>query len=217
MFPRAEKEAIERMQKMEEDRQAQTVADAGEQAAPELTADPETNPAVVFETKLAHAHVSELQSVASVTSAEQAVVADSHPAKAAAPANMPVSATASAPVAAPAHAAADTGKIGIEDFAKVELRVAIVRVAERVPKADRLLRLEVDLGYEQRQIVAGIAEAYTPESLIGRKVVIVANLAPRKLRGLESNGMIVAASLGEKGKPVLAGFLEDVEIGARLK
>ena len=85
------------------------------------------------------------------------------------------------------------------------------------PKADRLLRLEVDLGYEQRQIVAGIAEAYTPESLIGRKVVIVANLAPRKLRGLESNGMIVAASLGEKGKPVLAGFLEDVEIGARLK
>ena len=108
-------------------------------------------------------------------------------------------------------------KIGIEDFAKVELRVAIIRVAERVPKADRLLRLEVDLGYEQRQIVAGIAEAYTPESLIGRKVVIVANLAPRKLRGLESNGMIVAASVGEKGKPVLAGFLEDVEIGARLK
>ena len=108
-------------------------------------------------------------------------------------------------------------KIGIEDFAKVDLRVAIIRVAERVPKADRLLRLEVDLGYEQRQILAGIAEAYTPESLIGRKVVIVANLAPRKLRGLESNGMIVAASLGEKGKPVLAGFLEDVEIGARLK
>jgi methionyl-tRNA synthetase len=108
-------------------------------------------------------------------------------------------------------------KISIEDFAKVELRVAIIRVAERVPKADRLLRLEVDLGYEQRQIVAGIAEAYAPESLIGRKVVIVANLAPRKLRGLESNGMIVAASVGEKGKPVLAGFLEDAEIGARLK
>ena len=68
-----------------------------------------------------------------------------------------------------------------------------------------------------RQIVAGIAEAYEPEKLIGRKVVIVANLQPRKLRGLESNGMIVAASVGEKGKPVLAGFLEDVEIGARLK
>jgi methionyl-tRNA synthetase len=108
-------------------------------------------------------------------------------------------------------------KITIEDFAKVELRVAQIKVAERVPKADKLLRLEVDLGYEQRQILAGIAEHYTPESLIGRKVVIVANLAPRKLRGLESNGMIVAASLGEAGKPVLAGFLEEVEIGARLK
>ncbi len=108
-------------------------------------------------------------------------------------------------------------KISIDDFMKVELRVAQIKVAERVPKADKLLRLEVDLGYEQRQILAGIAEAYEPESLIGRKVVIVANLAPRKLRGLESNGMIVAASIGEKGKPVLAGFLEDVEIGARLK
>jgi methionyl-tRNA synthetase len=110
-----------------------------------------------------------------------------------------------------------TEKITIEDFAKVELRVAQIKVAERVPKADKLLRLEVDLGYEQRQILAGIAEHYSPESLIGRKVVIVANLAPRKLRGLESNGMIVAASLGEAGKPVLAGFLEEVEIGARLK
>ncbi len=108
-------------------------------------------------------------------------------------------------MAAP-QTSAEQPKISIEDFAKVELRVAVIRVAERVPKADRLLRLEVDLGYEQRQIVAGIAEAYTPESLIGRKVVIVANLAPRKLRGLESNGMLVAASVGEKGTPVLAGF-----------
>ena len=119
------------------------------------------------------------------------------------------------PAAVQASAASE--KITIDDFAKIELRVAQVKVAERVPKADKLLRLEVDLGYETRQILAGIAEAYEPESLIGRKVVIVANLAPRKLRGLESNGMIVAASLGEKGKPVLAGFLEDVEIGARLK
>lgn len=107
-------------------------------------------------------------------------------------------------------------KITIDDFTKVELRVAQIKVAERVPKADKLLRLEVDLGYEQRQILAGIAEAYAPESLVGRKIVIVANLAPRKLRGLESNGMLLAASL-EGGKPVLAGFLEDVEIGARLK
>ena len=108
------------------------------------------------------------------------------------------------------------GKISIDDFAKVELRVALVKVAERVPKADKLLRLEVDLGTETRQILAGIAESYTPESLIGRKVVVVTNLAPRKLRGLESNGMIVAAS-PEGGKAVLAGFLEDVPIGTRLK
>lgn len=128
-----------------------------------------------------------------------------------------------APAAKPADAppspepSAPPLKISIEDFAKVELRVGQVRVAERVKGADRLLRLEVDIATEVRQIVAGIAEAYAPESLIGRKVVIVANLQPRKLRGLESNGMIVAASLGEHGKPVLAGFLEDIEIGARLK
>jgi len=108
-------------------------------------------------------------------------------------------------------------KITIDDFLKVELRVAQIKVAERVPKADKLLRLEVDLGYETRQILAGIAEAYAPESLIGRKIVIIANLAPRKMRGLESNGMLLAASLGVAGKPVLAGFLEEVEIGARLK
>lgn len=107
-------------------------------------------------------------------------------------------------------------KISIDDFTKIELRVGQIKVAERVPKADKLLRLEVDLGTETRQVLAGIAEAYDPESLIGRKVVIVANLAPRKLRGLESNGMIVAASL-EGGRPVLAGFLEDVPVGARLK
>jgi methionyl-tRNA synthetase len=108
------------------------------------------------------------------------------------------------------------GKITIDDFAKVELRVAQVKVAERVKGADKLLRLEVDLGTETRQILAGIAEAYAPETLIGRKIVIVANLAPRKLRGLESNGMLLAASL-EGGKPVLASFLEDVPVGARLK
>jgi methionyl-tRNA synthetase len=108
------------------------------------------------------------------------------------------------------------GKISIDDFAKVDLRVAQVKVAERVKGADKLLRLEVDLGTETRQILAGIAEAYAPETLVGRKIVIVANLAPRKLRGLQSNGMLLAASL-EGGKPVLAGFLEDVPVGARLK
>ncbi|HUZ05720.1 MAG TPA: methionine--tRNA ligase, partial [Acidobacteriaceae bacterium] len=127
---------------------------------------------------------------------------------------VPAAATTSAPENAQASITAVPTKITIEDFSKVELRVAQIKVAERIKGADRLLRLEVDLGYEQRQIIAGIAEAYAPESLIGRKVVIVANLAPRKLRGFESNGMIVAASLGEKGMPVLAGFLEDIEIGA---
>jgi methionyl-tRNA synthetase len=122
----------------------------------------------------------------------------------------------SAPLNKPVTTAAPDGKITIDDFAKVELRVAQVKVAEKVKGADKLLRLEVDLGTEVRQIVAGIAEAYAPETLVGRKVVIVANLQPRKLRGLESNGMIVAASL-EGGRPVLAAFLEDVPVGARLK
>jgi methionyl-tRNA synthetase len=124
-------------------------------------------------------------------------------------------ATQAVPTEAKTPAVSD-GKITIDDFAKIELRVGLVKVAERVPKSDKLLRLEVDLGTEVRQVLAGIAEAYAPETLVGRKVVIVANLAPRKMRGLESNGMIVAASL-EGGKPVLASFLEDVPIGARLK
>ena len=121
------------------------------------------------------------------------------------------------PVSSPKPAATvPDGKITIDDFVKVELRVGVVKVAEKVKNADKLLRLEVDIGTEVRQIVAGIAEAYAPETLVGRKVVIVANLAPRKLRGLESNGMIVAAS-PEGGQPVLAGFLEEVPLGARLK
>jgi methionyl-tRNA synthetase len=107
--------------------------------------------------------------------------------------------------------------IAIEDFAKVDLRVGLVRSAEKVKGADKLLHLHIDIGEPQlRSIVAGIASAYEPSALVGRKVVIVANLAPRKLRGLESQGMIVAASL-EGGKPVLAAFIEDVPVGARLK
>jgi methionyl-tRNA synthetase len=97
------------------------------------------------------------------------------------------------------------------------LRAAVVKVAERIPKADKLLRLEVDLGDEQRQILSGIAEWYTPEELIGRRIIIVANLAPRKMRGLESHGMLLAASEGENGKPMLATFAEDVAPGTRLK
>jgi methionyl-tRNA synthetase len=111
---------------------------------------------------------------------------------------------------------ASSPTITIDDVIKVDLRVAQILVAERIPKADKLLRLEVDLGYEKRQILAGIAQYYEPEKLVGRKIVIVANLAPRKMRGLVSNGMLLAASL-EGGSPVLAGFLEEVPLGARLK
>jgi methionyl-tRNA synthetase len=118
---------------------------------------------------------------------------------------------------APSNIAPLADPITIDDFVKIDLRVGQVKSAESVKGADKLLHLKVDIGEpEPRTIVAGIAKAYQPEQLIGRKVVIVANLAPRKLRGLESRGMIVAASL-EDTPPVLAAFLEDVPIGARLK
>jgi len=119
---------------------------------------------------------------------------------------------------------ADAGAVGvtnfidITDFAKVDLRVGEVRTAERIPKADKLLLLTVDIGEEKpRQILAGIAQFYEPESLVGRKIVVVANLKPRKLRGYESQGMLLAASVGDEGKPVIATFAEDVPNGARLK
>jgi methionyl-tRNA synthetase len=130
----------------------------------------------------------------------------------------PAAATAAQPGAAPAtNAPATNAKISIDDFTKVEMRVGQVKTAERVAGADKLLKVMVDVGEEVRQIVAGIATAYQPEQLVGRKVVVVVNLQPRKLRGVESNGMIVAASVGPEGKPVLAGFLEDVPVGSRLK
>src|SRR5579875_1227891 len=108
-------------------------------------------------------------------------------------------------------------KITIEDFAKVDLRAGTIISAEPIPGATKLLKLQVDIGSEVRQVCAGIAEYYKPEELIGMKVVIVANLQPRKMRGVESNGMIVAASVGEQGKPVLVTFKEEVPNGARLK
>jgi methionyl-tRNA synthetase len=109
------------------------------------------------------------------------------------------------------------GLISIDEFAKVDLRVGQVKAAEKVKGSDKLLHLKVDIGEpEPRTIVAGIALAYQPEQLIGRKVVIIANLQPRKLRNITSQGMIVAASLGD-GLPVLAGFHEDIPVGARLK
>ena len=119
--------------------------------------------------------------------------------------------------APPANVAPPSPKIAIDDFGKVDLRVGEVKFAERVKGSDKLMHMKVDIGEpDVRTIVAGIAEAYTPEQMLGRKVVIVANLQPRKLKGIESNGMIVAASV-EGGKPVLAGFHEDIPVGARLK
>jgi len=143
-----------------------------------------------------------------------------------APAATPATATATpAAIEAPAAVAVPdpnapaplAEQITIDDFVKIDLRVGTVLTAEKVEKADKLLRLTVDIGLEVRQIVAGIAKAYDPATLVGRKVVIVANLAPRKLRGIESQGMIVAASLGDHGTPALAAFLELVPNGARLK
>ncbi len=125
-----------------------------------------------------------------------------------------------AAAAAPTAAAAtptEPAKIGIEDFTKVELRVGQVKSAERIQGADKLLKLMVDIGDEVRQVLAGIALGYTPEELVGRKVVVVTNLAPRKMRGLESNGMLLAASAGADGKPILCTFAEDIPVGSKVK
>jgi len=212
LFPRADKEAITRMNELEQKNNGTTTTTA-------KPADSRISKLHSLIDGLAVAMAESTSESSAITAFDSAIgetlreifgVRARTPAPAAVPAP---AASVPAPASAPAL---PEGKISIDDFTKVELRVAQVKVAERVPKADKLLRLEVDLGYETRQILAGIAEAYAPESLIGRKVVIVANLAPRKLRGLESNGMIVAASV-EGGRPVLASFLEDVEIGARLK
>jgi methionyl-tRNA synthetase len=218
VFPRAEKDAIPRMQEIEKNNAAPRTESAPETPVAEeaLKGTPvaaPASPAVATASPAAElSRAAELPSPEAIFTLGLDSFEDSALAgQIVAPAPVQISETAS-PASSPAMP-----QITIDDFLKVELRVAQIVVAERIPKADKLLRLEVDLGYEQRQILAGIAETYAPESLIGRKVVIVANLAPRKMRGLESNGMIVAASLGEHGKPSLAGFLDEVEIGARLK
>ncbi len=109
----------------------------------------------------------------------------------------------------------DLSQISIEEFARVQMRVGQVLEAEKIEGSRKLIRMKVDIGTEVRQVVAGIAEAYAPESLLNRKVVIVANLKPARLMGVESNGMVVAASVD--GRPVLATFVEDVPNGALLK
>ena len=134
------------------------------------------------------------------------------------PAGAPTGAAAVAGAAAvPVTATVPGAKITIDDFAKVELRVGVVKSAEKVQGADKLLKVMVDIGDEVRQVLAGIALAYAPEELVGRKVVVVTNLAPRKMRGQESNGMLLAASDGADGKPVLVTFAEDIPAGAKVK
>ena len=113
-------------------------------------------------------------------------------------------------------ASATTDRIAIEDFMKVELRVAKVLAAERVPKSNRLLKLQVDVGTEHRTLVAGIAEAYEPEMLVGKAVVIVFNLKPAKLMGIESNGMVLAAS-PDGGKPIVVTFEQPPAPGTRVR
>jgi len=112
--------------------------------------------------------------------------------------------------------AAPAERISIDDFMKVELRTAKVLAAERVPKSNKLVKLQVDVGVEQRTLVAGIAEAYEPEQLVGRTVVIVFNLKPAKLMGIESNGMVLAAS-PDGGKPTLVAFDTPVAPGTRVR
>lgn len=106
-------------------------------------------------------------------------------------------------------------QISIEDFARVEMRVGQILEAEKIEGSRKLLKLRVDIGAEIRQVVAGIAEVYEPASLLNKKVIVVANLKPAKLMGVESNGMIVAAS--DEGRPILATFSDDAPNGAILK
>ena len=195
LFPRAEKDAVTRMKEIEENR-PQSALEQALSSIPTVRVEPPSSPSP------GNAATDKPAEKADTTAPE------------AGPKPLAVE-TPSAPAAVSTPAAVP-GRITIDDFTKVELRVAQVKVAERVPKADKLLRLEVDLGSETRQILAGIAESYEPESLIGRKVIVVANLAPRKMRGLESNGMLLAGSI-EGGKAVLASFLEDVPLGAKVK
>ncbi|MGP8083513.1 MAG: methionine--tRNA ligase subunit beta, partial [Terracidiphilus sp.] len=248
LFPRAEKDAVDRMQNIEDQNSSSAMeaatsdrayampsAPVQEIAAPKAHAKQQAIPPQVPTEPQVPAKSRTSKSVSAAKTEKKGAVVSENSGKQTSLDNAPVDsigvdaaneahayetvASASSPAASAAQSPAppqEPQKISIDDFIKVDLRVAQILVAERVPKADKLLRLEVDLGYEKRQILAGIAQYYEPEKLVGRKIVIVANLAPRMMRGLESNGMLLAASLPD-GAPVLAGFLEEVPLGARLK
>jgi methionyl-tRNA synthetase len=139
----------------------------------------------------------------------------SAPAPAPSSSGQALSSPAPAP-SSPGQAPSSSERISIDDFMKVDLRVAKVLAAEKVPNSRKLVKLSIDLGTEQRTLVAGIAEAYEPEQLVGRTIVMVFNLKPAKLMGIESNGMVLAAS-PEGGKPTLVGFDADVPPGTRVR
>lgn len=122
---------------------------------------------------------------------------------------------AAEPPAAPAEPPAEAPRISIDRFFETELRAARILEVERVENTDKLLKLKVDLGDEQRQLVAGIAQAYEAEALIGKTIVVVANLKPARIRGVESNGMLLAADLG--GRPIIATFDEEIPPGTRVR
>ena len=112
--------------------------------------------------------------------------------------------------------AQEDSRITIDEFMKVDLRVARIVAAERVPKAQKLVKMLIDLGTEERTIVAGIAEAYEPEALVGKSIVVVANLKPARVRGIESNGMLLAAS-PEGGLPIIVTFDQPPQPGTRVR
>ena len=126
---------------------------------------------------------------------------------------VPPSPTPLAP--SPAPLAPAPAQITIDDFMKIQLKTAKVISAERVPKSEKLLKLQVSVGSEQRQIVAGIGKKYEPEALIGKMIIIVANLKPAKLMGIESQGMVLAA--GDSEVRGLATILEEVDPGTKVK
>ena len=153
---------------------------------------------VTFESSLQQALTAPNGSTATITNAPDPTAAGANP----------------SPVPAPTAPAGD--RISIEDFMKVELRVAKVLTAEKVEKSKKLLKLSVDVGTEHRTLVAGIAEAYDPESLVGKTVVVVFNLKPAKLMGIESDGMVLAAS-PDGGKPSVVSFDEPPAPGTRVR
>lgn len=121
-----------------------------------------------------------------------------------------------APAASPAASVTLPPVVTIDDFAKVEFRVATVLEAKPAPKGDKLLVLQIDLGTEKRQILAGVRQHYTPEQIVGKQIVVVANLAPRQMMGLESQGMLLAAHDAETGKVIVLSPSEPVSAGSKV-